>query len=267
MGGLVVASQRRTDWEVGMRILRWLIVAGLAGGAGLMVRPAEAQTSSCDPNYEACVPANVEDVDCNRDANGPYYTDDHNFRVTGTDVYELDADHDGIACDDNNFGPYAAPTPTSAPPSTIVAATSATPAAAAGLPCETDFTSQAAAQASLRANPSDPNNLDSDNDGIACEAAVYRAGSARDVAVVIAARGAAPARAATAATRVPAVTGVSSGLLAALGLGALIAGWLLFRPAAGPWRVQPTSAGKVMAALGGDDPRLYRTPRGRRRQS
>ena len=43
-----------------------------------------------------------------------------------------------------------------------------------------DFPSQAAAQANLRANPSDPNNLDADNDGIACETFGYPAGSPRD---------------------------------------------------------------------------------------
>src|SRR5215211_1300829 len=32
-----------------------------------------------------------------------------------------------------------------------------------------DFPNQAAAQANLRANPSDPNGLDRDRDGIACE--------------------------------------------------------------------------------------------------
>jgi hypothetical protein len=32
-----------------------------------------------------------------------------------------------------------------------------------------DFASQAHAQAVLRADPSDPNRLDTDNDGIACE--------------------------------------------------------------------------------------------------
>ena len=32
-----------------------------------------------------------------------------------------------------------------------------------------DFTSQAQAQAVLRADPRDPNNLDGDNDGVACE--------------------------------------------------------------------------------------------------
>jgi hypothetical protein len=37
-----------------------------------------------------------------------------------------------------------------------------------GLNCK-DFDSQAEAQAELRANPSDPNNLDADNDGVACE--------------------------------------------------------------------------------------------------
>jgi hypothetical protein len=33
----------------------------------------------------------------------------------------------------------------------------------------TDYSSQAAAQAALRADPSDPNGLDGDGDGIACE--------------------------------------------------------------------------------------------------
>ena len=46
----------------------------------------------------------------------------------------------------------------------------ATPALAQSrdLDCK-DFTSQAAAQANLAANPSDPNNLDANNNGQACE--------------------------------------------------------------------------------------------------
>lgn len=44
-----------------------------------------------------------------------------------------------------------------------------------------DFPSQAAAQAELRRNPSDPNRLDEDDDFIACENfRDYPAGSARD---------------------------------------------------------------------------------------
>ena len=42
------------------------------------------------------------------------------------------------------------------------------PATAADLDCS-DFATQAEAQAVLVSNPSDPNNLDQDNDGIACE--------------------------------------------------------------------------------------------------
>lgn len=36
-----------------------------------------------------------------------------------------------------------------------------------------DFTSQAEAQANLKANPSDPNGLDRNNNGQACESTVY----------------------------------------------------------------------------------------------
>src|SRR5262249_18316959 len=42
------------------------------------------------------------------------------------------------------------------------------PAPRTGRNCS-DFPSQAAAQAALRANPSDPDGLDRDRDGIACE--------------------------------------------------------------------------------------------------
>jgi hypothetical protein len=47
-------------------------------------------------------------------------------------------------------------------------------AGAADLDCA-DFSSQAAAQANLDANPSDPNNLDADDDGQACESFAYGA--------------------------------------------------------------------------------------------
>lgn len=47
-------------------------------------------------------------------------------------------------------------------------AVTAGPASAKDLNCS-DFPSQAAAQANLNANPSDPNGLDSEGDGIACE--------------------------------------------------------------------------------------------------
>ena len=54
---------------------------------------------SCDPNYTgACVPI-ASDVDCaGGDGNGPAYVAGP-VRVTGQDIYDLDRDGDGIACD------------------------------------------------------------------------------------------------------------------------------------------------------------------------
>jgi hypothetical protein len=55
--------------------------------------------SGCDPNYSgACVPI-ASDVDCSRSANGPAYVDAKNIRVVGTDIYDLDRNGDGIACE------------------------------------------------------------------------------------------------------------------------------------------------------------------------
>ncbi len=51
-----------------------------------------------------------------------------------------------------------------------LAMTTVSPAHAVDLDCA-DFATQAEAQAELDADPSDPNGLDADDDGIACEAA------------------------------------------------------------------------------------------------
>jgi hypothetical protein len=54
--------------------------------------------SGCDPNYSGCVPI-ASDVDCaGGSGNGPAYVKGP-IRVVGTDVYGLDNDHDGIACE------------------------------------------------------------------------------------------------------------------------------------------------------------------------
>lgn len=52
----------------------------------------------------------------------------------------------------------------------VMAATPAVAARSADLDCS-DFTSQSQAQAVYDADPSDPNGLDRENDGIACESA------------------------------------------------------------------------------------------------
>ncbi len=53
--------------------------------------------SSCDPNYSGCVPI-ASDVDCaSGSGNGPAYTG--KTTVIGVDIYDLDRDGDGIACE------------------------------------------------------------------------------------------------------------------------------------------------------------------------
>lgn len=53
----------------------------------------------CDPNYTPCVPVD-SDVDCEGGSgNGPSYVAGP-VEVIGRDVYRLDADHDGIGCED-----------------------------------------------------------------------------------------------------------------------------------------------------------------------
>ncbi|WP_433554572.1 G5 domain-containing protein [Micromonospora zamorensis] len=54
--------------------------------------------SKCDPNYSGCVPI-AYDVDCaGGSGNGPAYVRGP-IRVTGSDIYDLDRDGDGTACD------------------------------------------------------------------------------------------------------------------------------------------------------------------------
>jgi hypothetical protein len=58
-----------------------------------------ASTGTCDPNYSgACVPI-ASDVDCaGGSGNGPAYVRGP-VQVVGTDIYGLDADHDGVGCE------------------------------------------------------------------------------------------------------------------------------------------------------------------------
>ncbi|MEU8422820.1 G5 domain-containing protein [Micromonospora sp. NPDC048835] len=56
------------------------------------------KSSNCDPNYSGCVPI-ASDVDCaGGSGNGPAYVSGP-IRVIGNDIYDLDRDGDGIACD------------------------------------------------------------------------------------------------------------------------------------------------------------------------
>jgi hypothetical protein len=58
---------------------------------------APEPASDCDPNYSGCVPI-ASDVDCEGGSgDGPAYTGI--VTVTGSDIYDLDSDSDGTACE------------------------------------------------------------------------------------------------------------------------------------------------------------------------
>jgi Excalibur calcium-binding domain len=73
-----------------------------------------------------------------------------------SDPSNLDADNDGIACEDYDYGP------------TGTSPEGGDGEAGGDLDCA-DFTTQEEAQAEYDADPTDPNGLDADDDGIACE--------------------------------------------------------------------------------------------------
>jgi hypothetical protein len=64
-----------------------------------LVPPPAAAPSGCDPNYSgACVPI-ASDVDCaGGSGNGPAYVQGP-VTVTGSDIYGLDRDSDGVGCE------------------------------------------------------------------------------------------------------------------------------------------------------------------------
>lgn len=58
----------------------------------------EKVREDCDSNYSGCVPV-ASDVDCaGGKGNGPAYVRGP-VRVIGSDVYDLDRDGDGVACE------------------------------------------------------------------------------------------------------------------------------------------------------------------------
>lgn len=74
-----------------------LLAAGAAAAMAAEDEPADG--GNCDPNYAgACVPI-ASDVDCaDGGGNGPAYVRGP-VRVVGRDIYRLDRDGDGVACE------------------------------------------------------------------------------------------------------------------------------------------------------------------------
>jgi hypothetical protein len=56
---------------------------------------------ACHPSYQGtCIPPSVRDADCyGNGEDGPWYVKEHDVRVVGPDVYGLDVDYDGLACE------------------------------------------------------------------------------------------------------------------------------------------------------------------------
>ncbi|WDZ86957.1 G5 domain-containing protein [Micromonospora cathayae] len=65
-----------------------------------IVAVGTSRTAECDPNYSGCVPV-AEDVDCAGRGDGPTWITG-TVKVTGEDVYNLDRNDNGIACDEKN---------------------------------------------------------------------------------------------------------------------------------------------------------------------
>lgn len=100
---------------MGARTLFGAALLGLAAAGGAAADDSAedeskvAKQSQCHPSYVGrCVPVGVDDVDCDGGSgNGPYYVRGP-LTVSGPDVYGLDQDHDGRACE-----PYKPRTPLS----------------------------------------------------------------------------------------------------------------------------------------------------------
>jgi hypothetical protein len=84
--------------RVSLSMISIALLSLFGAGPDFLVTETRAQ-SACDPNYaDACVPI-ASDVDCaGGSGNGPEYVNGP-LRVVGTDIYGLDKDGDGIACD------------------------------------------------------------------------------------------------------------------------------------------------------------------------
>jgi hypothetical protein len=74
----------------------------LAAVAVAVVAAPSANAQRCDPAYKGvCLKPNVSDYDCaGGSGDGPYYVKGP-FRVVGYDHYRLDADGDGIGCENS----------------------------------------------------------------------------------------------------------------------------------------------------------------------
>jgi hypothetical protein len=95
------AAQRAAEAKAAQEAAAAKAAAEQAAQQVLVAPPAPpaAAPSNCDPNYSgACVPI-ASDVDCaGGNGNGPAYVQGP-VTVTGSDIYRLDGNSDGVGCE------------------------------------------------------------------------------------------------------------------------------------------------------------------------
>lgn len=95
------AAKRAAEAEATQEAAAAQAAADEAAQQALVAPPAPpaAAPSRCDPNYSgACVPV-ASDVDCaGGNGNGPAYVQGP-VTVTGSDIYRLDSNNDGVGCE------------------------------------------------------------------------------------------------------------------------------------------------------------------------
>ncbi|MBF4599225.1 G5 domain-containing protein [Frigoribacterium sp. VKM Ac-1396] len=98
VGEIVTLAPVQQVTSVGTRV-PYVAPAPVAAPAPVSAPAPAPATGGCDSNYSgACVPV-ASDVDCaGGSGNGPAYIQGP-VTVVGSDVYDLDRDGDGIACD------------------------------------------------------------------------------------------------------------------------------------------------------------------------
>lgn len=131
---------------------RFAILAVLSSAAVLALTPvaalAQETPTQRDHAREEAAQLDCSDFATQRGAQATLFTPEN-------DRFRLDRDGDGVACETTGDGPAEDGTRLGA-------------ATAGDLDCM-DFASQEAAQAHLRADPSDPDGLDPETNGVACE--------------------------------------------------------------------------------------------------
>lgn len=63
--------------------------------------PAPQDPARCHPSYRGtCIPPTVPDADCfGVGGDGPWLVRDYDVQVVGPDVFKLDVDYNGVACE------------------------------------------------------------------------------------------------------------------------------------------------------------------------